>query len=135
VTGDLAARIRAVADPLIQAGADHVLVRQAVMAELGIGIGGGGHGGMPTSDQPVPVLRRGRRRSRRSLPQGNAMTAVRIWSDHLPQRDNPVAVDMDSVPREGDTLALPGIDSLRVRWVRWDINPDRDIVVFVDVFA
>lgn len=43
-------RIKAIADPLIEHGADHVYVRQVIHRELGIGIGGGGGG----SDPDIP---------------------------------------------------------------------------------
>ena len=38
---DVADRIRAVADPLIERGYDDMQVRTAVLERLGIGIGGG----------------------------------------------------------------------------------------------
>ncbi len=47
---------------------------------------------------------------------------VRFWNERIPPTDEPALTrDLPQVPREGDTVALPGMACGRVTRVDWNL--------------
>jgi hypothetical protein len=63
------------------------------------------------------------------------MIRVRVWVNGLPKGGNPITVTIPAIPCRGDLLSMPAFAAARVLDVKWDINPDRDPVLIVDVIT
>ncbi len=60
---------------------------------------------------------------------------MRLWLEDGPSPGKPIETELPAVPREGELLRTPWFAARRVRAVKWDIDPQREPVLIVDVSA
>ena len=66
---------------------------------------------------------------------GDSRISVRLWVKDAPSPGQPYRFSLPAVPPEGGLVRTPWAAARRVEQVAYDIDPGREPVLIVDIFA